>query len=227
MEEGVYINTVPFDEHFSLLPTMIPSVTYQATAYLPTYNHIMLNGKSVGWVDYRLSTVNSEGPGCSNLPLDNRNISQFSNLCFFTTDNRSVDVFRDKELTVYADTISGIQPHRVLLRYKDVYYSNDGKGTPYIYVDASKVRTYGACERVPQAGETIADIWLWSLPSAQIGEQVALLPEGSQIAIQEGPVQGPKPPGASELGYWYLVKGAWNQDDAPYGWIWSSFFNFE
>jgi len=227
MEEGVSIHSVPFDEPFSLLPTMIPSVTYQATAYHPTYNHLMLNGKSVGWVDYSLISVSSEGPGCSNLPLDDREMVEFSNLCFFTTDNRAVDIYRDKELTVYADTISGTQPHRILLRYEDVYYSNIGMGAPNIYVDASQVRIFGACDRIPKAGEILIDSLLWSQPNGQIGEQVTTLPEGSQIAVQEGPVQGPKPPDASELGYWYLVKGAWDQESTPYGWIWSSFFKFE
>lgn len=227
MEEGVFLHSVPYDEPFSLLPTMIPSTTYKAISYHPTFYQLMLNANSVGWADYRLPTLNSEGPGCSDLPLDNREIYQYSNLCFFTTDNRSVDVYRDQELTVYADTISGTTAHRILLRYEDVYYSNDGVGTPNFFVDASQVRTFGACRSVPKAGEIIAETWLWSQPNAQLSEKVVLMPEGSQIAVQEGPVQGPKPPDASGSGYWYLVMGAWNRDNAPHGWIWSSFFDFE
>jgi len=227
MEEGVFLHSVPYDEPFSLLPTLIPSVTYQTISYHPTYYQLMLNAKSVGWVDYRLPTVKTEGSGCSNLPLDDREIVQFSNLCFFTTDNRSVDVYRDQELTVYADTISGINAHRILLRYEDVYYANDGTGTPNFFIDASQVRIFGACGSVPRAGEIIVETWLWSQPNAQFSEKLALMPDGAQIAVQEGPVQGPKPPDANGSGYWYFVMEAWNQDNAPHGWIWSSFFNFE
>lgn len=227
LDEGVDLHTVPFDESYNLLPTMIPSVAYQAISYHPPYYELMLDGKSVGWADYRLLSVSSEGSGCSNLPIDNREIYEFSSLCFFTTDNRAVDVYRDKELTVYSETISGTRPHRIVLRYKDVYYSNNGIGTPYNYVDAGQVRIFGACERIPKAGEIITDSILWSQPNGQFGEQVASVPEGSMIAVQEGPVQGPKPPEASELGYWYLVKVPLHQDGTPSGWIWSSFFEFE
>jgi len=227
LEEGAPINSVPFDETFSLLPTMIPSVTYQAVTHHPTYYELMLDGEPVGWADYRLLSVRSEGPGCSNLPFDEREMTEFRGLCFFTPDNREVEVFSDSALTKYSDTIAGTHPHRILLRYKDVYYSNNGRGTPHIYVDASRVRTFGDCVRIPRAGITTTESGLWSQPTWHLGEQVGALPADTDIAIHEGPVQGPKPPGVSESGYWYLVKVPWYQDGTPYGWIWSSFFKFE
>jgi len=48
VEEGVEIHSVPFEETFRLLPTMIPSVTYQAITYHPTFFELMLDGESVG-----------------------------------------------------------------------------------------------------------------------------------------------------------------------------------
>jgi hypothetical protein len=227
VEEGVEIHSVPFDETFRLLPTMIPSVTYQAIIYHPTYYELMLDNESVGWADYRLLSVRSEGPGCSNLPFDDRESFEFPNLCFFTANNDEVDVYEDRELTQYFDTISSEYPHRILLQYHNVYYSKDGMPAPGYYVNASQVNTVGDCESVPKAGITIADIELWSEPNGQSGEQIASLQIGSQIYIQEGPIEGTKPPGASETGSWYLVIGKWQKDGTPFGWIWSTYFRFE
>ncbi len=227
LEEGVPIHSVPFDETYSLLPTMIPSVVYRAITYHSTYYEIMLDGEPLGWVDYRLLSVRSEGSRCSYLPVDDREMTEFPGLCFFTPDNREVDVFRDSALTEYSEMIAGTHPYRILLRYKDVYYSNNGKGTPHYYVDASRVRAFGDCERIPRAGITTNESGVWSQPTWHLGEQVGSLDADTQIAIHQGPVQGPKPPGVSESGYWYLVKVPWHQDGALVGWIWSPFFKFE
>jgi len=138
-----------------------------------------------------------------------------------------MDVYEDRELTQYYDTISSKYSHRILLQYKNVYYSKNGMPAPGFYVDASQINTSGDCESIPKAGTTIADTWLWLKPDGQSGEQVALLVAGSQIYIQEGPVEGIKPPGASETGSWYLVMGRWQKDGTPFGWIWSTYFRFE
>lgn len=205
---------------------MIPSVTYQAITYHPTYYELVLDDEVVGWVDYRSQSVWSEGPGCSNLPFDDREWMDFPGTCFFTTDG-AVDVYEDSALIQYYDTFPGGYPHRILLRYKDVYYSNDAMGAPHIFVDASQVQIHGDCESIPRAGRTIADVELWSHPNGQSGHQVNSLATASRISIQEGPVAGPKPPGASESGSWYLVRGQWHKDGTPSGWIWSSYFRFE
>jgi hypothetical protein len=227
LEEGVSLYSAPFDASYSILPTMIPSVTYQAIGYHSSYYELLLNGELVGWADYRLQSVRSEGTGCSSLPVDDREIFEFKSLCFFTTDNRAVDVFHDPDLIQYAKTISGPNAHRVLLRYQNAYFANLGMGSQNIYVEEKKVRTLGDCSTIPKAGIITVDSWLYSQPTWPVGEQMKMLPAGSLIAIHQGPFQGPKPPDSIGPGYWYFVKDPRNLEGKPHGWIWSSNFEFK
>jgi hypothetical protein len=138
-----------------------------------------------------------------------------------------VDLYQDRDLTIYVDTISDPRPGRILFRYQDVYYINPGFSSQNSFVDARKVRSFGECGQIPKAGITMVESWLYSQPTWPIGKQVANLPEGTLIAIHKGPFQGAKPPDASGAGYWYLVKGFLEQEGTPIGWIWSSNFEFK
>ena len=109
----------------------------------------------------------------------------------------------------------------LLLEYSDVLYSSSGESGPGFFISAEQVSTWGSCGSIPYAGLTVTDTWLWSQPDGRSGEQLEKIRPAQRIFIQEGPVQGARPPDVSTDGRWYFVMVS-PSNDQKYGWVWSS-----
>jgi hypothetical protein len=168
-------------------------------------------------------TIDVQGSDCNKLPDDARDLTDFSGLCFFTPDGNEVITYNDSELSEPWDTISGNGAFVLSAQLENAYFTIIGHAGPSFYVESSQVRTFGDCDNVPVSATIIAEGWLWSKPNGQTGEQIAPLVTNTRIYIQEGPVNGPKPPGIDANGAWYRVMIGSRQDGLS-GWIWSTVF---
>lgn len=220
LEEGVNIYSAPFIDPYRVLPTMSPTITYQAASIYEPYYELTLNEETIGWVDYRPLTLASQGPGCNFLPIDERELTDFPSLCFFSADGE-LETFTDRALSEPYENITSTVPYVLLVQYSDVFYTSLSEDGPSFFVDADQVSTSGNCDTVPFAGLTIRDGFLWSQPDGEKGEQLEELTRGKRIYIQEGPVKGPNPPSFSGDGSWYFVMVS-PQRLGIYGWVWSS-----
>jgi hypothetical protein len=225
LEEGIILQQSPFYDPYGLLPTMAPTATYEAVRTYPTYFELTLENESVGWVDYRLITLDIEGPGCDRLPTDTRELAEFPDLCFFTPDGKEVTTYSDSTLSRPLDTISGTGNFVTLLQLEEVYCTVISHAGPSFCVKAADVQLLGNCENVTRSGITTVEDWLWSQPNGEVGKETISFGKDMRIYFQDDPVQGPKPPSTSEEGAWYYVRIG-SQKDGAYGWIWSSFFAF-
>jgi len=223
LEEGVVMEIAPFYDPHRLRPTMEPVIPYQAVTESPTYWEVMRDGESVGWVDYRLVTIDIQGPECDNLPIDTREFTEFPGLCFFTPDGNEIPTYNDSELNEPRDTISGTGSYVISAQLENAYFTIISHAGPSFYVESSQVRSFGDCDGVPKSATIIADGWLWSQPDGQTGEQIGPLTSGTRVYIQEGPINGPKPPDIEADGAWHLVLVGSREDNLS-GWIWSSIF---
>ncbi len=215
----------PFFDPYGLLPTMAPTATYQAVRIYPTYYELMLENESVGWVDYRLTTIDYEAAACSGIPSDNRELTAFPGLCFFTPDNKEVTTYSDSTLNTPLGIISGTDNFILMLQLEEIYCTTISHAGPSFCVKADDVRVLGDCGNVTRGGITTAEGWLWSLPNGDLGKETVSFGNEMKIYFQDDPVRGPKPPSTSEEGAWYYVRIG-SQKDGTYGWIWSTFFSF-
>lgn len=226
LEDGIVAEVAPFYDPHRLRPTLEPSVPYQAINKYPTYWEVMQDGEAVGWIDYRLVTIEIQGPDCDKLPQDTREFTEFPGLCFFTPDGNEVPTYKESDLNDPWDTISGTGFYVISAQFENAYFTIISHAGPSFYVESSQVRTFGDCENIPTAATIISDGWLWAQPNGQTGEQIAPLTLDERIYIQEGPAEGPKPPDAEADGDWYLVMVG-SRTDGLSGWIWSAHFKFE
>jgi hypothetical protein len=204
---------------------MAPTITYQVISVHPTFYEIELDDELVGWVDYRAQALAYHGPGCDQIPIDVRELTDFPSLCFLVADG-AAETYTDRALSEPYSTITSTVPYVLLLQYSNVYYSSESEAGSGFFVAANQVDTFGACNQVPQAGLTISNGWLWSQPDGELGRRLAPIPPGKRIYIQEGPVEGEKPPSVDRDGAWYLVLLS-PPEDGVSGWIWSAHFVFE
>jgi len=223
LKDGVILQQSPFYDPYGLLPTMVPTATYEAVSIYPTYYELTLEEAPAGWVDYRLDTVDVKGPDCSELPSDTRNLSEFPNLCFFTPDNKEVTTYNDSTLNQPLGIISGTENYILMLQLQGIYCTTISHAGPSFCVKAGDVRVSGVCQGVTRSGITTTEGWLWSQPNGELGKETVSFGEEMRIFFQDDPVQGPKPPSTSEEGAWYYVRIG-SQEGGVYGWMWSSFF---
>jgi len=204
---------------------MSSTITYQASNIYPPYYELALDDQPLGWVDYRQLTIASLGPGCNQLPVDTRTLSDFPGLCTITA-NGEVQTFTNRLLTEPYQTITPTQSSVPLLKLEQVYLASSGDVGANFFVDASLVSTHGDCDHIPSTGITTANGWLWSQPDGEKGEALVPLTPGYRVFIQEGPVEGAGPPSLSEDGAWYFVLVS-PPEDGLTGWLWSSYFFIE
>jgi hypothetical protein len=220
LEEGIPIHLAPFIDPYRVLPTLSPETIYQATSIYPPYFEIELDDKLIGWVDSQQRSLEIQGAGCNLLPADTRALAEFPSLCFFTSQGEAI-TYSDRVLTEPYLTITNTESYVLLLKYSDVYYTSAGESGPGFFIRADQVSTYGSCERVPFAGLTVKDTWLWSQPNVEKGQQLEKLRPAQRLFVQEGPIQGGKLPSDSPDGGWYYVL-ANPHNDGKSGWVWSS-----
>ncbi|MFN2149968.1 MAG: hypothetical protein ACK2T5_00130 [Anaerolineales bacterium] len=224
LEDGVILQPSPLFDPYALVPTMVPSTTYQAVSIYPTYYELLLDGEPAGWVDYRLTNIEIEST-CESLPTDTRKIEEFPGLCFFTPDGKEVQTYRDSTLAEPLEIISGTGNYLNLLQLEGVYCTTISQAGPSFCVRADDVRALGACENVTRSGITTTEGWLWSQPDGVAGHESVSFGREMVIYLQDKPVQGPPPPSESGDGSWYYVRIG-KQQNGSYGWIWSAYFTF-
>lgn len=228
-QNGIRLEIAPFISQSRLLPTMEPGVVYSAVDIHPTYFQLARDNTPVGWVDYRIIGVSSDGAGCPALfdrPADTRPLTDFPGLCFFTPID-TAQLFADSDLTDPAlGVLSAPETSVVLWKTTKSVFTSFGHAGPSFYVAAADVAISGECAGVPTSGTVSSPGWLRSAPDGRLGEDLIPLPVGTQLHIEGAPVSGRGPLPSSADGQWFQAVLN-DQETQTAGWVWSEFVTLE
>ena len=214
---GVRILSAPFIDPYRILPTMEPGKPYPAVLTKPTYTLLLDNGQPLGWIDYRLIAVTHEGNDCLS-QQDERAITDFSNLCFFTP-NEEIFGYNDAEFTETMNTLKPPASFVVLRQSENAYFTAYGSSGPSFLVKKDEVYLHGNCQSIPTLAEVTEDTSIYSNLPDQGGSIVYHLVAGEFIFTQSQTKQGPPPPGVEGTGSWILSRRhSWSEDIN--GWVW-------
>lgn len=216
-EAGVRILPAPFIDPYHVLPTMEPGKAYPAVLTKPTYTLLLDNSQPLGWVDYRLLALNSEGSECL-AAYDEREIWDFP-LCFLTP-LEEINGYSDSSFTTPMHSLSPSSSLVVLYQSEMAYFTAYGSAGPSFVVKKEEVYTHGNCDDIPTLVKAIMETSLYSdLPSLG-GRVVYTLEVDESLFAQTNQKNGSPPPGTGGSGYWVLArKPSWTEDIN--GWVWS------
>ena len=195
---------------------MEPGVRYDAVSVHPTTYHIYESGSPVGWVDYRLLGVRLEGSGCGSLPRDDRPLTAFPSICFFSPIGE-VATYLDRALT--EQNLHGLKDG--ILQVVGVKFENSlliavGHAMSF-YVAREDGALTGACDDVPRGGQMTADADMWSEPDGQNSDIIGTVSAERRVYVQPGQVQGPGiGTDAGEI-TWFQVMSI--GQEKPVGWV--------
>ncbi len=216
-EPGVRILPAPFIDPYHVLPTMEPGKSYPAVLTKPTYSLLLEGGQPLGWVDYRLLALTSEGSECLTT-YDEREYWDFP-LCFFTP-LEEINGYSDATFTNPMHTLSPTVSMVVLNQSETYYFTAYGSSGPSFVVKKEEVYTHGNCDDIPTLAKATRETSLYSDLPAYGGSVVYSLAVDESIYLQSQHKDGPPPPGVEGSGYWILArKPSWAEDIN--GWVWS------
>jgi hypothetical protein len=196
-KEGIQLELGPFISGYKLLPKMEPGVIYQAIDIHPTFYQLARDGVPVGWVEYILTGLSSEGSGCARLfarPPKTGSLTDFPGLCLFTV-NRPTQSFQDSALTEpHFMGVSSSDPYPFVVMWKSQksIFTCLSHAGPCFYLPTNTVHTFGNCAGIPTSATVTTEGWLWSEPDALQGEKLLSLTAGMQLHIE-----GDRPPDSS------------------------------
>jgi len=179
-ETGVEILPAPFIDPYRILPTMEPGRAYPVVRENTTYGLIVDDGEPAGWVDYRLLAIDWKGKDCFYLPRDERNLTAFPRLCFFTPQSETRAYF-DADLTEFSHVIRPPGSFVLLVESGEAYFSAYGHAGPSFYVAKDAVTTHGDCDGVPAIAEIISKTQLRGSPNGEDGQVLAALTAGQTV----------------------------------------------
>lgn len=174
-----------------------------------------------GWVDPRGGTLN--GP-CDAVPIDDTPLIDYPTICTLTAASHA-PFFDDAALSL---SKGALDPGTYVVTRRT-------EGALFVridhamggYVSASAGTLSAACEDLlvehPPLATAGPNARVWSAPNVRTGRILATLPEGSQVAILDGPVRGPIRVDTAAQGDWFQVQGS-NQ---VVGWVWSERLVFD
>jgi hypothetical protein len=216
-ESGVRINPAPFIDPYHVLPTMEPGKPYPAVLTKPTYTLLLEDGQPLGWVDYRLLALTSEGNDCLT-KYDQRELWDFP-LCFFTPLTE-INGYADSEFTEALHTLVPPTSLVVLYQSESYYFTAYGSSGPSFVVKKEEVTTHGKCDDIPTLAKATNETSLYSDLPDRGGSMIYTLAADESIFTQSQRRDGSPPPGAEGSGYWILArKHSWSEDIN--GWVWS------
>ena len=214
---GVRIYPAPFIDPYHILPTMEPGKPYPAVLTKPTYTLLLEEGQPLGWVDYRLIAVTHDGDDCLS-HQDDREITDFTNLCFFTPKTE-IYGYSDSEFTEPMHDLYPSTSFIVLNQSNDSYFTAYGSSGPSFVVKKEEVYLHGNCAVIPTLARAVVETPLYSEPPDQGGTIIYTLSIDEPIYTQSKSVSGSPPPGVDGTGYWTLVRRhSWSEDIN--GWVW-------
>jgi len=196
---------------------MEPGKPYPAVLTRPTYSLLLEDGKPLGWVDYRLLALDTEGDECFTA-YDEREIWDFP-LCFFTP-LEEISGYTDAEFTEAMHTLSPQTSLVVLYQAESYYFTAYGSSGPSFVVKREEVTTHGNCEDIPTLAKAVTETSLYTDLPNQGGTVVYTLAVDEPVYTQSQRKNGPPPPGVEGSGYWILARRhSWSEDIN--GWVWS------
>lgn len=196
---------------------MEPGKPYPAVLTKPTYTLLLEEGHPLGWVDYRLLTLNSDGDDCL-VDQDEREVWDFP-LCFFTP-LKEIDGYADSDFTQALHTLAPPSSFVVLNQSENSYFTAYGSSGPSFVVKKEEVYTHGNCDDIPTLAKASVETSLYSDLPDQGGSVVYSLAVDDSIFTQSQWKNGAPPPGEEGSGYWILArKHSWSEDIN--GWVWS------
>ena len=215
-QEGLPIYPDPSANPFRVWPTLELGIGYEAVSIYPTLYQLRHEGISIGWVDYRLIGVRSEGDGCWSLPQDDRPLTDFPTICIFSP-NGPIGTFLDPDMTepYHFELIAGA-PQVVIVKFEESLLASVGHAMSY-YIAREDGVLSEACDEIPRGGRMTSAAELWSEPNGRNGEPGIAIPEGIRVYVQPGEVQGPGiGPDSGEVA-WVRVMAA--VQGRPVGWV--------
>ena len=216
-EPGVRILSAPFIDPYHVLPTMEPGKAYQAVLTKPTYTLLLEGGQPLGWVDYRLVALTSEGKECLTA-YDEREYWDFP-LCLFTP-LEEIKGYSDSSFTTPMHTLAPPASLVVLYQGKSFYFTSYGSSGPSFVVKKEEVSIHGNCENIPTLAKATRETSLYNDLPSRGGVVIYSLKVDDSIFTQAQQINGPPPPGVGGSGYWVLArKPSWTEDIN--GWVWS------
>jgi hypothetical protein len=216
-EPGVRIHPAPFIDPYHILPTMEPGKAYPAVLTKPTYTLLLDGRQPLGWVDYRLLALTSEGGDCLT-EYDEREVWDFP-LCFFTP-LEEINGYSDAAFTNPMHTLSPPASFVVLNQSESYYFTAYGSSGPSFVVKKEEVFTHGNCDDIPTLAKATIETALYSDLPSQGGSVVYTLEVDESIYTQSQSKNGAPPPGVVGSGIWILARRpSWSEDIN--GWVWS------
>ena len=196
---------------------MEPGKAYPAVLTKPTYTMLLEGGQPLGWVDYRLLALSSEGSECLTA-YDEREYWDFP-LCFFTP-LEEINGYSDATFTTPMHSLSPPVSYVVLNQGQSYYFTAYGSSGPSFVVKKEEVSIHGNCENIPILARATRETALYSDLPSRGGAVIYTLEADESIFTQSRQVDGPPPPGIGGSGHWILArKPSWTEDIN--GWVWS------
>jgi hypothetical protein len=196
---------------------MEPGKPYPAVLTKPTYTLLLEGGLPLGWIDYRITSLTSEGGDCLT-KYDEREIWDFP-LCFITP-LKTISGYSDSQFTTPLHTLAPPASFVLLYQAENHYFTAYGSSGPSFVVKKDEVFTHGNCENIPTLAKATTETSLYTDLPAEGGKIVYALAVDETIFLQSQEKDGPPPPGGEGSGSWILArKHSWSED--IYGWVWS------
>ncbi len=216
-DTGVRIHQAPFVDPYHVLPTMEPGKPYPAVLTNPTYSLLLDHGQPLGWVDYRLLVITSEGDECLTND-DEREFRDFP-LCFFTP-LKEINGYTDAEFENVMQTLAPPASFVVLYQSESYYSTAYGSSGPSFVVKKEEVYTHGNCDDIPTLAKATTETSLYTDLPDRGGSVVYTLEVDEPVFTQSQQMDGAPPPGVQGSGFWVLVRRhSWSEDIN--GWVWS------
>jgi hypothetical protein len=196
---------------------MEPGKAYPAVLTKPTYTLLLEDRQPLGWVDYRMLALSSDGAECL-YNYDEREYWDFP-LCFFTPLGE-IFGYANSEFTDPMHTLSPPHFYVVLYQSESFIFTAYGHSGPSFVVKKEEVNIHGNCDDIPTLAKATTATSLYSDLPGLGGDVIYTLEVDESIYLQSQTKNGAPPPGAGGSGYWIFArKRGWGEDFN--GWVWS------